>query len=157
MNTLTGFNGLRLGDSYEKSDAVLLGIIGSEQKLNKVVIPEGKRSVKNTYKDSLGDEREDFYLPTSSKIGLSLRIIVIKRPTQAEIKFLQTSFGKHAVSNKIVFNEVINTSANFLLKELDKKGYNVLGTQNRGARKLAISTLADQAASNFKDMILYAF
>ena len=157
MNTLTGFKGLKLGESEVNSDAVLIGIISSSRPLNKVIQPKGERSVKNTYKDSLSDEREDFYLPTSAEIKVELRIIVIKKPSKAEIKFLQTKYGQHSVSNKIVFNELISTNASFLLKELDSKGYSVLGTQNRGARKLAISGLADQAAGNFKDMILYAF
>lgn len=157
INTLTGFEDLKLGKSASEADAVLIGIVLSEKKLNDVDEPIGKRSVKNTYKDALGANRDDFNLPTSSHLKLNLRIIVIKRPSLAELKFLQTKYGQHASSNKIIFNEVITTSSTYLLKELDEKGLNVLGTQNRGTRKFAISNLATQAASSFKDIILYAF
>jgi len=105
----------------------------------------------------LGKNREDFVIPSSNSINMYLRIIVIKHPTNEEIKFLQTEYGDKALSSKIIFNERMSLSTVYSLKQYEGESISVLGTQNEGLFRQSIDLLAKKAADNFRDMILYAF
>ena len=87
---------------------LLLGIIESSQKRKDSQIATGSAGIKNTYgEDVLGAKRDDFNLPRANKIKLTLRIVVIKHPTDSEIKFFQTDLSSKVLSSKVIFNERI--------------------------------------------------
>lgn len=158
FKTLTDFNDLEIVQNPSRGDAVLLGIVESNQKLRDTISTVHSKRVESTFGIStLGSEEEDFFVPSVNNIKLNLRIIVIKHPTPEEIKFLKTEMGVGALSSKIIFNERIPLSGNYSLKELRGEGIQVLGTQNKGLERKTINGLAKNAASSFKDMILYAF
>lgn len=157
-HALLDFSDLKLTVSDKKADAVLIGIISSREKLKDSISTVSSKSVKNTFgEDALGKTREDFVVPSVNQMNLTLRIIVIRHPTAEEINFLQKDITQHALSSKIIFNEVIPLSESYTLKELRSEGTQVLGVQNRGVEKQAVFNLAKKAAISFKDMILYAF
>lgn len=156
--SLTSFKDLSLSKGFEKSDAVLVGIVTSQDMRKDVIRTKSSKRIENTFgEEALGDKREDFHIPSTSSVNLGLRIIVIKHPTKSEIQFLQSSLGEQAKNSKIIFNENIGVSENFYLKELDAGSLQVLGTQNRGVQKETYKALGVKAARSFKDMILYAF
>ena len=158
FQTLSEFNKLMIYTGNKNTDAVLLGILESPQKSKESTITIGRKSVQNTFGDDIiGENRRDFPLPTTNEIQLQLRLIVIKNPTPEEIDFFQKDITANAISSKIIFNEVIALRNSFILAELDQNGTEVLGSQNRGIKKNAISQMAINAANSFKDMILYAF
>ncbi len=119
------------------------------------------QSAKSAFGDDVLKEddykRKDFIAPRSRKLDLRLRVVVIKHPTAAEIKFLQTSLGQNYISSKLIFDERIKLSSEQTLKTLKGESGVVLGTQNRMVVKNAIENLSLKAAASFKDMILYAF
>lgn len=156
--TLLEFKNLKLSTTPENADAVLIGIVESRAKKKESIIVRNRRRAEAVFgTDSLGDERQDFLVPSVNQIGLRLRIIVIKHPTPTEIKFFQTQFSKNAISSKVIFNETFALNRSYNLKELRGDAIDVLGTQNRGVEKQQILFMAEGAAQSFKDMILYAF
>lgn len=158
FNTLTPFNDLILHTGDKNSDAVLIGIIESDEKRRDLLTTQTSTSAQSGFgRDVIGDKRDDFLIPSSNAIKMYLRIIVIKHPTPEEIKFLQTEYGDKVLSSKIVFNERISLSTAYGLKQYQGEAISVLGTQNEGLYLQAIDILANQAAESFRDMILYAF
>lgn len=156
--TLLEFKNLRLSEPTEKSDAVLIGILESRPKKKESIQNINSKRAESTFGDGvLGEDRQDFLVPSVNQLNLRLRIIVVKHPTPAEIKFFQTQLSKQVLSSKVIFNESIKLQRNYLLKELRGDGIKVLGSQNRGVEKQQMQILAETAASSFKDMILYAF
>lgn len=156
--TLLEFKNLRLSEPTEKSDAVLIGVLESRPKKKESIKNINSKRAESTFGDGvLGDDRQDFLVPSVNQLNLRLRIIVVKHPTPAEIKFFQTQLSKQVLSSKVIFNESIKLQRNYLLKELRDDGIKVLGSQNRGVEKQQMQILAEAAASSFKDMILYAF
>ncbi len=158
FQTLLEFKDLQLKTAGEPSDAVLVGIIYSPKNKADSVTPVSSKKVKNAFgEDSIGPNRQDFVVSSVNQIKLRLKVIVIKHPTQEEIEFLQKNIGQNAISSKIIFNDEISLTANYQLKELRGEATKVIATQNRGVEKQRLNDMAKQAATGFKDMILYAF
>lgn len=155
---LSGFKNLKLSQGYNNSDAVLIGIVTSSKKLREAVRTKSSNRVVNIFgEDAIGDKRQDFQIPSRNSIDLALRIIVIKHPSESEIKFLQSSLGQKVKNSKIIFNEVISATEDYTLKELEPESIQVLGSQNMGLQREAKKALAVKVSRSFKDMILYAF
>lgn len=162
---MLNYRELALYSGNHTSDAVLVGIIESRDKRNKTITPDTQKEVSNIYEEDLFEgKRDDFLLPTSNRIKLNLRIIIIKHPTSEELEFLKKSIAREAMSSKIIFNETIALSGSYNLRELKgsdvnetKRNIQVLGTQNKGVQQASIQSMAKNAASSFEDMILYAF
>lgn len=156
--TLLEFKNLKLSTTPERADAVLIGIVESRAKRKESIVVRNRKRAEAVFgSDSLGEERQDFIVPSVNQIGLRLRVVVIKHPTPTEIKFFQTQFSKSVLSSKVIFNETFELSRSYNLKELRDEGIAVLGSQNRGVEKQQIQWMAEGAAQSFKDMILYAF
>lgn len=155
---LSGFKGLRIESGKKSTDATLIGIISSSDKLRDSRRGRGARAVKSIFGSNYIKNRNDFYVPTTNILTLKLRIIVMKHPTAEEIKFLKSGLGEaNMISSKIIFTEVIPVTANYTREIYSGVGNKVIGTQNRGAQKKTIRTMAANAAISFRDMILYAF
>lgn len=154
---LSGFNGLELKSGKRNSDAVLIGIIMSPDKVRESMRGQNFRSAKSAEDGNIGDERGDFYIPSTTELNSSLRLILIKNPSEKEIELLRTSFGKFAVGSKIILNETISLKGSFTRELYGPDASAVIDTQNRSAAKNTIVDMSEKAAQNFKDMILYAF
>ena len=162
---MLSYRELSIYSGNRSSDAVLVGIIESRDKRKRTITPESQKEVSNIYEDDLFEgKREDFLLPTSNRIKLSLRIIIIKHPTSEELEFIKKSIAREALSSKIIFNETIDLTESYNLREIKgdstnetRRNIQVLGTQNRGVQQTSIENMAKKAASSFEDMILYAF
>jgi hypothetical protein len=155
---LSQFKGLRIQGGKGPADATLIGIIESADSLNQTVTNQGLRVAKSVADKSIGNDRGDFYVPAASNIQLSLRVIVIKNPTDSEIKLLRSELGKKVpVSSKVIFNEVIPVNATFNREYFDEDAGKVHATLNRGAMRNSLDGMAKNASNSFRDMILYAF
>ena len=157
FKTLIDYRKLRLTGDASNSDAVLIGIIDSHAKRNRTIEAENFKSVTNTYGDESIGKRQDFLLPTKQRITLSVRFIIIKKPTKREIELVKSSLGEKGVGGKVIFNQKINITDSFNLKENTGEGIQVLGVQNRGVQYNSASRLAEKAGKSFKDMVLNAF
>lgn len=156
---LTGFSGLKLVSGYSKNtDAVLIAILKSPEKAMESVRPSNPRLAQEKAKNSIGNDRQDFYIPGTSNVTVYLHVIVIKKPTEEELQLLRSGIGdKVATNSKVIFNEMMPLSAQYTREVLDRKGTQVVATQNIGVQRKVLQGLAEQAAVNIKDMILYAF
>ena len=155
---LLDFKKLKVKSGHVLADAVLIGIILSPKLRKDSVSVLSSKEASNAFgEDSIGSNRKDFSVTSVSEINLSLRVMVIKHPSPAEIEFLQNNISAQALSSKIIFNETIPLKVSYQHKELSGTGTKVLATQNRGIEKQRLNDLAMKAADNFKDMILYAF
>lgn len=156
---LTGFSGLKLVSGYsQKTDAVMIGILKSPEKVMESVRASNPRLAQEKAKTSIGGDRQDFYIPGTSTVTVYLHVIVIKKPTEEELQLLRSGIGDKVLTNsKVIFNEMMPLYAQYTREVLDKKGTQVVGTQNIGVQRKVLQGLAEQAAVNIKDMILYAF
>lgn len=155
---LAGFKGLRIESGKKSTDATLIGIISSSDGLRDSRRGDETRAVKSIFGDEFIEGRNDFFVPSRNSLYMNLRIIVMKHPTEEEIKFLKSGIGEaRVISSKIIFTEVIPVTASFTREIFSGAGNKVIGTQNRGAEKKTIKTMAKNAAVSFRDMILYAF
>lgn len=155
---LGGFNGLKIESGKHTTDATLIGIISSSKGKRESRRGSDTRAVKSVFGDDFIVDRNDFYIPVKNSLNLSLRIIVMKHPTKEEIQFLKSGLGKaRMLSSKVIFTETIPVTASFTRETYKSDGNKVIGSQNRGAQKKTIQTMAKNAAISFRDMILYAF
>lgn len=157
--TLTGFPGLKLKSGYNKNtDAILIGILKTPEKLADTIKPSNLRLAQEKAGNNIGPDRQNFYIPGTSDVSLFLHIILIKKPTEEEIALLKSGIGDQIkTSSKILFNELIPLRLQYTREILDDRGGEVVATQNYGVQRKAFKTMAEQAAVNVRDMILYAF
>ncbi len=155
---LTGFSGLKLNNGYNKnSDAVLIGILKSPEKIAETIRASNLRVAEEKAKNAVAG-RENFYIPGTSDVSVYLHVIVIKKPTEEEIALLKSGIGDQVKStSRIIFNELIPLRIQYTREVLDNEGTQVLATQNLGVQRKSLKTLAENAAINVRDMILYAF
>jgi hypothetical protein len=156
---LSGFGGLKLHSGWsKKSDAVLIGIVRSEERMSEVLQPQNLRVAQGAAEKKIGDQRLEFYVPGSTRTHLSLQVVVVKRPTAEELALLQSDIGEKVLpQGKILFNERFSLDTAFNREIFDGEATSVVGTQNAGALRRAKDTLAQRAAEQIRDMILYAF
>lgn len=156
---LTSYPSLKLKSGYhEDTDAVLIGIIKSPEKVAETLVPNNLRLAQNRAGTAIGEKRQDFYIPGSTDITLALQIIVIKKPTDEELTLLRSGLGdKVRVSSRIIFNETIPLRSSYTREIFDKEEVSVTATQNAGIQRKIMRSLSEQAALSVRDMILYAF
>lgn len=156
---LTGFSGLKLVSGYSKdSDAVMIGIIKTPEKISETVRASNLRLAQDKAGTAIGKRRQNFYIPGRSDVSLFLQVIVIKKPTEEELALLKSGIGDKITTNsRIIFNEYIPLRIQYTREVLDGEGVQVVGTQNQGVQRKTLKNLAEQAAINVRDMILYAF
>lgn len=156
---LTGFSGLKLVSGYSKdSDAVMIGIIKTPEKISETIRASNLRLAQDKAGAAIGNRRQNFYIPGRSDVSLFLQVIVIKKPTEEELALLKSGIGDKITTNsRIIFNEYIPLRIQYTREVLDGEGVQVVGTQNQGVQRKTLKNLAEQAAINVRDMILYAF
>lgn len=156
---LTSFSGLKLINGYKKSsDAVLIGILKTPEKVMETLRPINLRLAQDRAKDVIGPSRQKFYIPGSTDVNMYLQIIVIKKPTEEELALLRSGIGDQVRGNaKVIFNETIPLRMTYTREVLDDEPVSVVGTQNFGVQRKTLKLMAEQAATSVRDMILYAF
>ena len=156
---LTGLSGLKLASGYSsQSDAVLIGILKSPEKISDTVRSSNLRLAQAKAANAIGNNRQNFYVPGSSDIVLYVQVIVIKKPTQDELAVLKSSLGEQVrPGSKIILNELLPIRFQYTREILDNEGVQVVGSQNLGVQRKTLKTMAEQAATSVRDMILYAF
>ncbi len=156
---LTRFSGLKLVSGYKKNtDAVLIGIIKSREKVNETLKPENPREAQQRAGNAIGSSRQKFLIPGTTRINMVLQIIVIKKPTEEELALLRSGIGDQVLtSSRIIFNESLPLKIQYTREVLDDEEVSVVATQNFGVQRKVIKNMAEQAAVSVRDMILYAF
>ncbi|MGK0368122.1 MAG: hypothetical protein ACI9QD_001263, partial [Thermoproteota archaeon] len=134
------------------------GVITSEKTFAKTVKSSEIRIASSVAPNAIGNDRNDFYIPASSKVKLTLKIILLKKPTREELRLFRSKYRNKLFGNKkVIFNETIIVSSSFNREAYDNAGTDVNMTQNLGALSRTIDVLAAKARSSFREMVLYAF
>jgi hypothetical protein len=156
---LMGFSGLRLKSGYHsESDAVMIGIIKSPDKLTETLRRGSTRVANGATPNAIGNQRRKFSVPGTTIMTLSLQVIVIKKPTEEELALLKSGIGDQVkLTSRVIFNENIPLNTQMTREFLDDAGTQVLATQNAGVQRKTLENLSRQAAISIRDMILYAF
>jgi len=156
---LNNFTGLKIVSGYsEATDAVLIGVIRSPEQISETATPLSPRNAKSRAGQSIGSERENFYVPGTNTLSMGLQVIVIKKPTKEELELLRSPLGQQAQKNsKVIFNEFFPINGSHTVEILDRDGTQVNATQTAGVRRKTIKSLAESVALQVRDMIFYAF
>ncbi len=135
----------------------IIGIIKSKPSLARTLTTSSQRVASNSTVSNVG-ARDKFSIPARTMIEVTLQIVVIKNPTIEELQVLKSSLGESLEANgKIVFNHTFNLSEVYTHEVFEGSANVVTSTQTNGSKNRATQELARQAASQFKDIILYAF
>jgi len=157
---LKKYDGLTLttSDAGNSSDAVLVGIIESP------VLARNTKTLSNYYNINTqeGANRRSLVLPRRSQYNLTVRFILIYRPTEEELDLVKGDLAKHLVSNgKILFNYSLNGSGAYDLSLGNNVGPNGIGaanaTNNLAKYHLSVDTLAVSIAGLFEQTIINVF
>lgn len=156
---LTGFTGLKLVNGYKaSSDAVLICIIKTPEKMAETTRPLNLRVAKDRAGTSIGTSRGTFYVPSTTDVSMYIQVIVIKKPTEEELALLKSGIGEQVQKNsRVIFNELIPLRYTYTREILDGPGTQVVATQNQGVERKSIREMSTQAALSIRDMIFYAF
>jgi hypothetical protein len=150
---LNDYPGLKvINNNVEEADAVLVGIIDSAGHYNDTVRSTQYLFSENTIKDSTGS-RSSFYYPTQTTYDYTLKVYLIKKPTEDDLALLtgDLSFlGK--ASPKVVLSDTINLSNSFSrvvgqTDKVDSSGKTNF-TKNKGIFEKSIRETAVSAAKN---------
>jgi hypothetical protein len=156
---LSSFGGLRLKSGFHPdSDAVMIGIIKSPEKVAQTIRPNSFRAAQERATNAIGNQRPNFPIPGTSDVSLMLQVVVIKKPTEEEMALLRSGIGdKVSLTSKVIFNVTIPLRGQYTREVFDDEAVAVTATQNAGVQRKVIHSLAEQAALSVRDMILYAY
>lgn len=159
---LNDYPGIKVQSGNDKTaDAVLIGIIDSVDHYNEAVKTTNQLFTDNTVKDSVG-ERAPFYYPVATSYEFSLKIILIKNPTQEELDLLTTDLGQFMkVNPKVVLMDSLPISGSFGRVVSENTSATSPGktnfVKNRGIFEKSINDAAINVAKTFKQVVLNAF
>lgn len=160
---LSRFNGLRvyLGDT-KSADAILLGIVESDDSRSKVVQTKNYKYITGLLHDSIGSKRNQFYMPLTTQVSLRLRVVLIKRPGPELIKVVSSQMGKHIKGHpKIIFNRTFSLHHTFTRSLRDNlsvdRGGVVNFTKNSYFLDDSVEKMAKLAVVKFNEEIINAF
>jgi hypothetical protein len=159
---LNEYSGLKVyGGDNDNSDAVILGILESEDLINQTFKTEESLFTDKKIQESIG-KRLPFYYPAKTSYRFNLRIVIIKRPSKEEINLLLSDIGSKIVAHpKIVLQETLNVTGSFTRAASDNltstSGGEVNFVKNKGILVKSLQDVCIQTANNFKQVVLNAF
>ncbi len=158
VGLLNSFSGLKIYSGLNKeADAVLLGIVRSPRHLNETLTVRSNRFTGDVTPQNMKGRR-DFFIPERNYVNLELSLVLIKKPRKEELDIFSSDIAPYLKGMpRIILNEKMNLKGAYYLSNLDRAGSAVNDTQSAGNLEKEIDTLAIQASSNFKTMVLYAF
>lgn len=139
-----------------KADATLIGIISSSDRRNSFYTTTGTTVIENN------PNRRDFNTPNQTSYSLNLVLILIKKPTEIDMKLINKDFlpymDKHP---KVIFSKTISLSTSYsryLSLTTGPDGGGVTNsTQNREILNKSVESIAVSAGNTFRETVLNAF
>ena len=159
LNEYTGLKVLS-GDA-ENADAVLIGILESNDHFNDVVKTTQTLFSEGDIQNSIGN-RSPFYYPSQTNYYFWLRIILIKRPSPEELALLTSDIGRGIkIHPKIVLQDKIDLSGTFTRVVGATNSGTTPGevnfVKNKGILDKSLQDTCYKAAQTFKQVVLNAF
>lgn len=153
---LSSFSQLRVVNKFKQSDAVLVGVISApDSRKNSRVRSDDILSGSILKSRSDSDKRNDYYIPTKTRINLSLKVMLIQNFSQKDVELLKSD--GEIIGPRVLFTEKIALTQIYNREVLDGSANNFSTTRAMGAEKNAIESMAKNAANTLKEMMLYAF
>ncbi len=156
------YSGLRVSNGDGKdSDAVLLGILSSPNARKDTVTIITEKFTSGALQSSMGD-RNPLYLPYNKQVNLTLRLVLIKKPTKELLEILSSENGELIKSHpKIIFDRAMDVKLSFTgsldsNENIDDGG--ILNfTKNHSFINSTIKRMARISANKFKEEMINAF
>lgn len=153
---LSSFSQLKVVNNLNKSDAVLVGVIsGPESRRNTRVRSDDIISGSILKSRSDSSKRNDYFIPTKTRVNLNLKVMLIQNFSKSDIELLKSN--GEIIGPRVLFTEKIALSEIYNREVLDGDANNFTTTRAMGAEKNAIESMAKNAANTLKEMMLYAF
>ena len=145
----------------EKADAILVGILESAKNRSVVFKTTSEVFTEGELEKSIGG-RNKFYLPSTNEYKMQLKLVLIKKPTEPELKLLNSKMsGVMNINPKIIFQKSFNLhgSLSRIVKPTitSDHGGIVNFTTNQEIYRNSIKQMALNVAARFREEILYAF
>lgn len=145
----------------KKADAILVGIIRTTPKQSDLIETTSTVFVDDQLKPSIGN-RQEFYVPRSSKYEVEVQIVLIKDPNMDEMKIIKDPISKNIINHpKILINQTFKLTGAFdrVVKETvtnDDEGLTNL-TKTKANYERSVNDLAKSGALQFKETVLNVF
>ena len=152
---LSSFSKLKVLNNFKQADAVLVGVLTTEDTRRQSRVRSDEIGAKSILKDRVGSNRNDYYIPTKTRLSAKLKIVIIKNYSKKDLELLQSQ--GEIIDPRVVFTELLDLSEIYTREVLAGSSNNFTLTRAQGAEKNAIETMAQNAANTFREMILYAF
>jgi hypothetical protein len=145
----------------DDADAVLVGILTSDTRLDDAVKALNPKLVDGELKDSIGD-RKQFNVMTENQYRLTLKLYLIKRPTKRERELLRSKYSNFIKQDpRIVLSERFDLSGRFsrtvTTSEITDSGGVVNFTKNKKTFERSLEGVAKSVANQFRGVVLNAF
>ncbi len=145
----------------DRADATLIGIITSSDRRNDFYKTDTTTLIGKEFSPELSKRRE-FYAPSVTSYELTLSLILIKRPTQEDLKLIDSDYRKYLDKHpRVIFStsQTLSGSYTRVLNPSDSPdgGGAVNSTKNKEVFNKSLDSLATDAATNFKETVLNAF
>lgn len=160
---LNNYSGLKVHSGNEAdADAVLIGIIESSDHYNEVVTTTQTLFTEGDITKTIG-QRSPFYYPVQTTYNFTLKIMLIKRPSESELALFTSDLGKMIkLHPKIVLEDSINLTGSFarvanpIIGGVTDSG-EVNFVKNKGIFDKSLQDTCFQAGQTFKQVVLNAF
>ena len=159
---LSSYPGLKLNSGEDLSnDAILIGIIDSEQHLSKLLETTERKFTSGDLKTSLGS-RQEFYIPTGTKLAMKVRFVLIKNPRKEDIELAQGDLSKFMQAHpRVLMDQTLDFNTSFTRVAGDTISVDSPGlvnlSKNKAILERALEDGSKSLAKQFKDVVLNAF
>jgi len=163
FSSLSGVN-VYTGENLE-ADAILVGVISSPKRKSDAIRTGSILTTGSSLKPSIGN-RADFFVPTSSRYKITVRYLLIKKPSQKLLSALTSDkfeklSAKGLLNPKVVFDKTFSYEGSFnrevaIVGDSDSPGV-VNYTKSQMFFRQSIAQLSKSSAKNLKELILNVF
>lgn len=160
---MSSFSGLEVHPSYRaSSDAILIGIVESPDSIRGTLESSSFRLTSDEVSESISS-RPDFYVAGRSRVRLSLRVILIHRPSKDDLELIHSEQWSPFLSHhpRVIFDHRMSLSEQFSRViddslSLDHGGV-VNFTKNHHQMTMSVEKMAKSARENFRELVLNVF
>ena len=144
-----------------RADALLIGIIESPRRNREIYDQKSSQLTSSELKPSIG-ERPEFFVASSIKYKLAIRIILIKNPSWEDVELAKSDLGKLLKSQpKVIINHTFEREGNFTrsiksTETTDSEGMTNF-TKSKNFFEKNLDDMAKSTAQTFKELVLNVF
>lgn len=140
----------------ENADAYLIGIINSPNERHKTYSQEGVQLASSVAKANIG-LREDFLVPSSTKVNATVDFYLIRNSNYEQIKYLINRAEKPFENIEVVLARKIPINFTFQRVLLNGESQAVNQTQSMGSYDQSLKSSAQDIADSFRYEVLLTF